>query len=188
METPGEDAFITRRTGPIMSVYEKSGLLPENPETAENHEKAILNEITPSGNLILVHNTFIARDTVRNLKERKNIYYCLCPNSNLYIENNLPPVNMLIEEGCEMVIGTDSLASNTTLSILQELITLQHRFPDLKIEELVSWATINGARALRSDDLFGTIEPGKKPGLLILEDVDLKNMKLLPESTVTRLI
>lgn len=188
METPGEKTFLTERAGALMSTYEKSGLLPVNLETAESHEKAILDEITPSGNLILVHNTFMGRDTVRKLKERKNIYYCLCPNSNLSIENNLPPVNLLIEEGCEIVIGTDSLASNTTLSVLQELKTLQHNFPDLRIEELIKWATINGARALQSEDIYGTIEPGKKPGLLILENVDLKNMKLLPESTVTRLI
>lgn len=188
METQGEKAFLTERTGSLMSTYEKSGLLTINPETAENHEKAILDEITPSGNLILVHNTFIDRDTVRNLKGRENIYYCLCPNSNLYIENNLPPVSMLVEEDCEIVIGTDSLASNSTLSILQELKTLQHNFPDLKIEELISWATINGANALQSDDTFGKIEPGKKPGLLVLENIDLMNMKLLPESTVTRLI
>jgi cytosine/adenosine deaminase-related metal-dependent hydrolase len=171
-----------------MQTYEQSGLLPQILETAVSHEEAILNEVTPSGNLILVHNTFAGKETVSRLRERKNLFYCLCPNSNLYIENKLPPVNLLIDEGCEIVIGTDSLASNNTLSILEELKTLQFNFPGVKLEELITWATINGARALDSDDVFGSIEPGKKPGLLVLENVDLVNMKLLPESTVTRLI
>jgi cytosine/adenosine deaminase-related metal-dependent hydrolase len=188
METPDEKSFLADRTGTLMSTYEQSGLLPKHLETSENHEDAILNEITPSGNLILVHNTFTGRETINKLRERKNIYYCLCPNSNLYIENKLPPVNLLIEEGCDIVTGTDSLASNTSLSILEELKTLQLNFPDITLEELISWATINGAHALASDDIFGTIEPGKKPGLLVLENVDLQNMKLLPGSTVTRLI
>jgi cytosine/adenosine deaminase-related metal-dependent hydrolase len=187
METSAEESFIKERNGSLMKTYERTGLLPETLETVASHEDAILNEVTPSGNLILVHNTFVGKETVRKLKERKNLFYCLCANSNLYIENKLPPVNLLIEEGCDIVIGTDSLASNSTLSILEELKTLQFNFPGVKLEELISWATINGARALASDE-FGSIEPGKKPGLLVLENVDFANMKLLPETSVTRLI
>jgi len=37
------------------------------------------------------------------------------------------------------------------------------------------------------DDIFGKIETGKKPGLLLLQNVDLPNMKLLPDSSLTRL-
>ena len=107
---------------------------------------------------------------------------------HIYIENEIPPANMLVEEGCEIVIGTDSLASNNDLSILSELKTLQFNFPDIPIGDLVKWATINGARALGEDAQFGSIESGKKPGLLLLQNVDLQNMKLLPESFVTRLI
>lgn len=188
METPAEESFLKERRGRLMQTYELSGLLPEILETAISHEEAILNEVTPSGNLILVHNTFAGKETVDRLRERKNLFYCLCPNSNIYIENKLPPVNMLVDEGCEIVVGTDSLASNNTLSILEELKTLQFNFPEVTLEELISWATVNGARALDSEDIFGSIEPGKKPGLLILENVDLVNMKLLPESTITRLI
>jgi cytosine/adenosine deaminase-related metal-dependent hydrolase len=188
METAAEESFLKNRSGSLMTTYERSGLLPKKLETVASHENAILDEVTPSGNLILVHNTFVGKETVRRLKDRKNLFYCLCPNSNLYIENKLPPVNLLIEEGCDIVIGTDSLASNTTLSILEELKTLQDNFPELKLEDLIAWSTINGAKALVSDNEFGSIEPGKKPGLLVLENVDLVNMKLLPETTVTRLI
>jgi imidazolonepropionase-like amidohydrolase len=59
--------------------------------------------------------------------------------------------------------------------------------PSLSVEDLISWATVNGARALKKEDRFGIIEPGKKPGLLLLQNVDLINMKLLPDSFVTRL-
>ena len=117
-----------------------------------------------------------------------NLFWCLCPNSNVYIEKTIPPLNMLIEEGCDIVIGTDSLASNTELSILVELKTLQFNFPDLTIMDLVRWATLNGARSLGEEDQFGAIETGKNPGLLLLQNVDLQNMKLLPDSFVTRLI
>jgi len=188
METEGEETFLKHRTGPLMSTYERSGLIPSIFEIPENHASVILNEITESGNLILVHCTFADRDIIRLIKKRRNVFWCLCPNSNIYIENSLPPVKLLIEEGCEIIIGTDSLASNNNLSILEELKTLQLNFPDLPLEDLISWATINGARALGEQEHFGSIEPGKKPGLLLIENADLLNMRLLPESTVRRLI
>jgi cytosine/adenosine deaminase-related metal-dependent hydrolase len=47
---------------------------------------------------------------------------------------------------------------------------------------------LNGAKALGEEEQFGRIETGRKPGLLLLQDVDLQNMKLLPGSFVTRLI
>ena len=56
------------------------------------------------------------------------------------------------------------------ISIFEELKTIHLHWPDIPIEDL------------------GSIEPGKKPGLLLIENVDLQNMKLLPESTVRRLI
>jgi cytosine/adenosine deaminase-related metal-dependent hydrolase len=162
--------------------------LPVKLETALNHVGVVLDEITTSGNLILVHNTFTDRKTIRMVSERKRLFWCLCPNSNIYIENKIPPLDLLLEEGCEIVIGTDSLASNLNLSILEELKTIQLNFLNIPIEDLIYWATINGAKALGKEDEYGKIEVGKKPGLLLIQNVDLQNMKLLPESYVTRLI
>jgi cytosine/adenosine deaminase-related metal-dependent hydrolase len=188
METPGEKDLVEKHTGKLMESYRKAGLVPVVLETAKSHADAILNEVTPSGNLILVHNTYADADTIREVKKRKDLYWCLCPNSNQYIENTIPPVQLLLEEGCEIVIGTDSLASNNRLDILEEIKTLQLHFPGLSIEELVKWSTINGARALRCEDSFGKIEIGLKPGLLLLENVDLQSMKLTKETTVRRLV
>jgi cytosine/adenosine deaminase-related metal-dependent hydrolase len=162
--------------------------LPLHLETVKSLSDAVMSEITPAGNLMLVHNTFADRDTINTIRQRKSLFWCLCPNSNLYIENELPPLKMLIDEGCEIVIGTDSLASNNSLSILSELKTLQNNFPSVTLEELVRFGTHNGALALGEEDRYGTIETGKNPGLLLIQNVDLVNMKLLPESYVSRLV
>jgi cytosine/adenosine deaminase-related metal-dependent hydrolase len=188
IETAAEKDFIENSSGRLMESYRLSGFIPPRLEMVKSHRDAVINEITPSGNLILVHNTFADNDLIESVKKRDNLFWCLCPNSNDYIEKATPPVDLLMRDGCEIVIGTDSLASNTKLSILSEMINLQLKFPLLSIEDLVEWATINGARALGEAESFGKIEPGKKPGLLLLQNVDLINMKLLPESYVTRLI
>jgi aminodeoxyfutalosine deaminase len=188
LETKAEIPFLKNHTGPLTSSYKRSGLIPSRLETVKNHSEVVLDEITKSGNLILVHNTFADRNTIRMVGKRLNLYWCLCPNSNVFIENKIPQVGHLIAEGCNIVIGTDSLASNSHLSILEELKTLQLNFPDIPFEDLVIWATRNGAKALRQEEQFGSIETGKKPGLLLLQNVDMLNMKLLPDSFVTRLI
>ena len=188
METEAEESFLKNLSGSLASSFEKSRLLPAAPETVRSHSDAVLNEITQSGNLILVHNTFIDAETITKIKARKHLYWCLCPNSNIYIENRVPPLSLLMNEKCDIVTGTDSLASNSKLSILEELKTLQKHFPEVNIEDLVLWSTLNGAMALGEDDNFGKIEIGRKPGLLLLQNVDLINMKLLPDSFVTRLI
>ena len=188
METEGEEIFLKQNNGPLMSSYSRSGLVPPRLETAKNHAAVILEEVTRSGNLILVHNTFADQNTIRAVSQRKNLFWCICPNSNIYIENKIPPLNLLIDEGVEIVVGTDSLASNMSLSILEELKTIQFNFPLIPIEDLILWATMNGAKALGEENRFGSIELGKRPALIVLQNVDLKNMKLLPESFVTRLI
>jgi len=188
METDSEKSFLKYNDGPILDSFTESGLEVEVLETVEDHETAILDEITPSGNLILVHNTFADRTTIKKVKKRENLFWCLCPNANLYIEDQVPPVDLLIEENCRIVTGTDSLASNSRLSILEELKTLHKYYPWVPLQELISWATINGAMALGEEAEYGSIKPGKKPGLLLLQDIDLHKMQLLPESNVVRLI
>lgn len=188
LESDSESMFLDKHTGPLRDSYRESGLLPQNLMIPGDHVSAVIDELTPSGNLILVHNTYADNQTVRRLKKRRNIWWCLCPGSNLFIENKMPPVEMLRKEGCEIVIGTDSLASNNELSILSEMKHIHRHFPSIPLEELVRWATFNGARALGEEKHFGKIEAGMKPGLLLIENIDLENFKLLPGSSVKRLI
>jgi cytosine/adenosine deaminase-related metal-dependent hydrolase len=188
MENCSEKTLLEEHSGPLFDSYRSSGLLPVELELPDSHTDAVLNYVTRSGNLILVHNTCCDLATVRSVNERANSYWCLCPGSNIYIENQLPPVEMLKTEGCKIVIGTDSLASNTSLSVFGEMKLLQANFPWLSLTDLVQWATVNGAWALGSPDRFGTIEPGKNPGLILISDADLPNLKLLPGSIVKRLV
>jgi cytosine/adenosine deaminase-related metal-dependent hydrolase len=188
MESESELVFLKDHSGPMRRLYEETGLLPGNLHTPKDSATAILDEVTPAGNLILVHNTHADRVTVAAVNKRGNTWWCLCPGSNLYIENRLPPVEMLMEEGCRIVIGTDSLSSNKKLSMLEEMKIIQEHFPSVKPEELIRWATVNGAEALGEGGTYGTIEPGKRPGVVVIQDLDLENLKLLEGTTVKRLI
>jgi len=92
-------------------------------------------------------------------------WFCLCPNSNRYIENRLPDIEILQQQTQNITIGTDSLASNDTLSILEELKTIATRIPEIPTHTLLKWGTQNGARFMGIEANFGTLEVGKRPGL-----------------------
>jgi len=68
------------------------------------------------------------------------------------------------------VLGTDSYASNLQLNMMAEINTIQKHFPQIAIETILQWATINGAKALGIDDRFGNFEKGKNPGMVLIKD------------------
>lgn len=129
--------------------------------------------MSPGHTFIFVHNTSSAKEDVRFAQNKmKQVFWCMCPNANLYIENRLPDINMFINEGVNICVGTDSLASNHQLCILSELYTIKQYFPHIGWETLLSWATANGAAALHMQDAIGTIAIGKSPGIIQISGLD----------------
>jgi cytosine/adenosine deaminase-related metal-dependent hydrolase len=132
-------------------------------------------------NIILVHNTFTKEEDIQyakaqSLENNQELFWCLCPNANLYIEDALPPVKLLRANNCKMVLGTDSLASNYSLNIVQEIKTITKYFPGISLSEILQWATFNGASALQFDNKLGSFEKGKKPGINLLKE-DLSEIR-----------
>jgi cytosine/adenosine deaminase-related metal-dependent hydrolase len=115
-----------------------------------------------------------------------NTFWCLCPNANQYIEQTMPPIELLRTGGANIIIGTDSYASNWSLNILDELKTIQKYNAQIPLVEMLGWATINGARALQMDKHLGSFEVAKKPGVVIIENVEGEN--ILKNSNSRRII
>lgn len=177
-ETIAEEDFIKNKSGDFLKLYEKMGIdISFFKPTGKSSLQSWLPNIHKNQSAILVHNvTTSAEDIefikIRNLQSEIQNWLCLCPNANLYITNTLPNVNMLIEQQCNIVLGTDSLASNHQLNILEEIKTLQHYFPQLKLATMLRWATINGARALQMDNMLGSFEKGKQPGVVLIDGTE----------------
>ena len=70
-----------------------------------------------------------------------------------------------------IVLGTDSLASNHTLNLLSEIKVMKNAFPFLSQIELLQFATFNGALALGIEDKYGSFKRGKQPGIILIEDL-----------------
>ncbi|MFL9481925.1 amidohydrolase family protein [Chitinophagaceae bacterium LWZ2-11] len=192
-ETADENAFFENGSGSFNSLYQNlhidiSGFYkPSNKTSLQTY----LPEIDKPVNLLLVHDTYTSQadiDFVNKQKNgtKKNIFFCLCANANSYIENTMPPVELFFKNKLDVVIGTDSLASNWSLSILDELKTIHSNFPNIHLSTLLSWATLNGAKALKADNILGSFEKGKRPGVVLLENIE--GEMITAKTTVKRII
>ena len=169
-ESEAENELFQKGTGDFMRLYTTMEISnPSFKATGTNSLATFIPYMQKSKQLILVHNSFIQQQDIDLiLQKNKPVSFCLCPNANLYIENTLPPVDLLLHNQLDICIGTDSLASNHQLSILEEMKTLGLHFPHLTPDVLLKAATLNGAKALGMDDELGSFEKGKKPGVLLL--------------------
>lgn len=166
-ESEDENEFYKHKQGKVKNLLagfhiDFGGFEPSGKNSLQTYGEWL----SPTHTTILVHNTVADNDDVAYAMKRfPDLFFCLCPNANLYIENKLPDVKILLANKANICIGTDSLASNHQLSVLAELATLKKHF-GFEWELLLQWATINGAKALRMDNVIGSFEVGKKPGVL----------------------
>lgn len=171
-ESKEEDLFFKKGTGDFIDLYKSLNIPidyfnPSNKSSIQTYLKHLVH----INKLALVHNTFSSNEDVMYANALiPQLYWCLCPNANLYIEQSLPDVSMLMKSNCKMIIGTDSLASNHQLSIVDEINCLRNKFPNIETQELLKWATYNGASFLGIEDKYGSIEKEKSPGLILLNE------------------
>ena len=188
-ESEEENLLFLNRSGELASLLSKFNpyLKDWTPPGLTSLQYIKKNLKAPEG-LLLVHNTFTTEDDLKAIEDIKNkTTLVLCPNSNLYIENKLPDIPLLNKSGFNIALGTDSLASNTQLSVLDEMKTIRSNF-NIDFNILIKWATLNGANALGFGIELGSISKGKKPGLNLIRNFDFQNMQLTDKSTVTAII
>ncbi len=176
-ETPDENDFFKNKTGSFLGMYERTKVnLDFFEATGLSSLQSVLPVFKKAHHGILVHNSFTSAEDIQAVHAAmNNAFWCLCPNANQYIEQTMPPIELLRSEKAKLVIGTDSYASNWSLSILDELKTIQQHQPQIPLAEMLGWATINGAQALQMDKHLGSFEKGKKPGVVLIKGVDAFN-------------
>lgn len=191
-ESREESELFISSTGPMFELFKRLGINTDLLRKTElNSLQSTLPHMNKAEKILLVHNTYTKKEDFQWLKSNSsglrvdNLYWCTCPNANIFIENELPDYDLFINENAKITIGTDSLASNWSLSVLDELKTISKYNPHITLQTLLTWATKNGAEFFGLDHL-GTIEKGKRPGLNLLKN--LWNSKLTATTKVQKLI
>ncbi|NLF43118.1 MAG: amidohydrolase family protein [Bacteroidales bacterium] len=193
-ESESENELFLYSKGPLMEHIDELHIPNYKFINAGEKPLRAIKQYLPKNNpLMLVHNTFSDKTDIQFAYQYfEKVYFCFCPNSNVYIEKSLPDISLFEDYTDRLLIGTDSLASNHTLSILEEIKALLHGYPYFPIEQILQWATYNGACFLGIQDHLGQIKKGYKPGLVQLKGYDFKtrrmdknaSLKLISESEI----
>ena len=196
-ESEAENELFENKTGAIANQFNEMGIDLSYITIGKNSLQSILPILPNDNKTVFVHNIYTCKEDVVFCKtffntkpETRNpkLFFCFCPSANLYIENKLPDYQLFVDTNVKCVIGTDSLASNHQLNILEELKIISKADSEIPLDTLLTWATLNGAELLGFENELGSIEQGKKPGLVLIENVDTENMLLTEKSKPRRII
>lgn len=192
-ESLEEEELIRYGSGAMYENRKRSGMSTP-PVTGESSLKYFMDRLADArpapydAHVLLVHNVCLSQDDIDAARKvMNNVYWAICPLSNQFIHDALPPVRLMRENGLDVMIGTDSLSSNDDLDMVKEMYCLHENFPEVGMNELLSWASLNGARFLSKEDELGSLTPGKKPGLVFIGNLDGEGC-LTAESRSERII
>lgn len=184
LESPAEAALFLRRGG-LWEWYRRAGYTCDFLAYGLPAER-IVACVPRDRSVILVHDCCVTQMDIDLIMTHFTapVWWCLCPRSNYFISRRLPPLELLRRNRLNICLGTDSLASNDRLSLLDEMKMLG----EVPVPELLAWATVNGAAALGMETQTGEVAPGRRCGLNLLSGIDYERMLLTETSRVRRIL
>ena len=192
-ETQEEEDMMISGSGPMWENRRKAGMSVP-PVTGKSSLLYFIDRLEKAHpapfdeHILLVHECCMNEEGMHAVKNvMKNAYIALCPCSNIFIHNALPPIGLMRKEGLRLTIGTDSLSSNDDLDMVREMFCIQENFPDVPLGEIISWATRNGAEFLGKGDVYGRLAKGFKSGVAVIDHID-KEGRLTTASKSIRII
>jgi cytosine/adenosine deaminase-related metal-dependent hydrolase len=170
-ESADESQFFNDSTGKLSEkLYPFVGwgeYLPEPMRITSSEWLDFSGALTPD--FLAVHGVHLSAIDIEKLKDR-GASIVLVPRSNHKLDVGNAPVKELLSAGIPLSLGTDSLASNDSLSLWDEMKFLLDTFPrSFSPEDALKMATIGGAKAIKRDHEAGTLEPGKRADFIIME-------------------
>lgn len=177
-ESREEEDLLRSGSGAMYENRKRSGMSTP-PVTGESSLKYFIDRLAAARpapydeHILLVHNVCLEQDDIDAARKvMKNVYWAVCPLSNIFIHDALPPIPLMRSNGLDIMLGTDSLSSNDDLDMVKEMYCLHRNFPEVPMADILSWASLNGARFLSKDDMLGSLAEGKKPGIVRISDID----------------
>lgn len=177
-ESQEEEDLLISGSGAMYENRKRSGMSTP-PVTGESSLKYFIDRLAAAKpapydeHILLVHNVCLKQDDIDAAKRvMNNVYWAVCPLSNIFIHNALPPIPLMRKNGLAITVGTDSLSSNDDLDMVKELVCIKQNFAEVPMNEILVWACLNGARFLTKEDTLGSIAPGKTPGIVFVSNVD----------------
>lgn len=129
----------------------------------------------PPPRFLAVHGYALSTTQVQALA-RAGASLVLCPDSRDFFKHLPPPLTEIARNKVPVCLGTDSLASSSSLSLWRQMAILAQEFDDLDPGTLLTWATLGGAQALGLEG--GRLRPGHLADWIAVEAADIADNEL----------
>ncbi len=167
-ETEGERQFLLRGSGKFFDFLAQMGMIDSSVRVHGVKPMEFARRVgLLDGPAILAHVNYIDNEEMRILADGKaSVAYC--PRCCDYFGHSGHRYAEMIQAGVNVALGTDSLASNDSLSMLDEMRRLRS---DGKVDRdtILRMATINGAKAMGWDETIGSLSPGKSADWIVVD-------------------
>ena len=161
-ESPEELELLQTGRGPFRELLEHIGVWDPAwvpPQCGPIEYFARLGYLTPG--MLAVHGTHLSDADLARLRDADGVLVT-CPRSNVWVGGGAPDAARFYRSGVRVAVGTDSLASTSSLQMVDELAALRRVAPGVPAARLIESATRIGAEALGYGRDFGTLEAGKR--------------------------
>jgi cytosine/adenosine deaminase-related metal-dependent hydrolase len=168
-ETKAELQFLQLGTGEFRNLLSTLGVMPSGwkpPALSPIPYLESLRVLGPS--CVLIHCNYLNDDSIARIRAAR-CSVVFCPRSHAFFGHEEHPVRKLLDFGINVALGTDSLASNSSLSMLDEVRALFQIRKDIKPEEIFRAATLSGAEAFRLGSSLGLLKPDYCADMTVLE-------------------
>ena len=139
-------------------------------------------------NRVVADHCVMLTDAEIKLLAKREVKIVHCPESNMKLASGIAPVVQMLAAGISVGLGTDSSASNNDVDMFGEMNSAAklHKVNTLDptvmpAETVLEMATMGGARVLGAESKIGSLEPGKKADLIVL---DMNQPHLTPLYTI----
>jgi cytosine/adenosine deaminase-related metal-dependent hydrolase len=167
-ETREEEMFTRDRAGPFADFLRRLGLWDEQiPRSGCTPVELCAAAGLLGPETLLAHANYVSdADIAAIAASRASVAYC--PRTHEAFGHDPHRFRDMLRAGVNVCLGTDSLASSPSLSILDELRFLRMKCHDVAPSDLLAMATLRGAGALGFADITGSITPGKSADLVVI--------------------
>lgn len=169
-ESREELELLASHRGGLVETLEK--LKAWHPEAVPQGRRPLdyLETLALAHRTLVIHGNYLAPDEIDFLarcRERMSVVYC--PRTHAYFRHDHYPLEKMLAAGVNMAVGTDSLASNPDLSLLAELRQVARLHTTISLETILRLGTLGGAEALGISREMGSIAPGKRSLLTVID-------------------
>lgn len=161
-ESAAERELLEEHAGPFVAFLQ--GLGAWDPLGLANSPEHVLRLAGGGGPLLFVHGNYLASSTAVPIGG--SVIYC--PRTHDAFGHPPHPFRELMARGVRVALGTDGLASNPDLSVLEEMRFLRREHADLPGADILRMGTLAGAEALGWGDVAGSLEPGKSADFVVI--------------------